>query len=93
MDIDEYQDRSLEVGTGLHSLSNKLYDAIEDEAPFDELQKLFITATNKIKQYENLYDECSEVWKKGLEEQYLDYIKRLDKYRKRLIEKYPAINE
>lgn len=77
MDIDEYQDRSLEVGTGLHALSNNLYDSIEDEAPFDELQKLFQKATNKIKQYENLYSECSEVWKKGLEDEYLDYIERV----------------
>lgn len=92
MDIDEYQDRSLEVGTGLHALSNNLYDSIEDEAPFDELHKLFQKATNKIKQYENLYDECSEVWKKELEKDYLDYIKRLDKYMKQLKDKYPTIN-
>ena len=93
MDIDEYQDRSLEVGTGLHSLSNNLYDSIEDEAPFDELHKLFISATNKIKQYENLHEECSEIWKKGLEDSYLDYIKRLHKYIKQLKEKYPTIDE
>lgn len=93
MDIDEYQDRSMEVGTGLHPLSNNLYDSIEEEAPFDELHKLFQKATNKIKQYENLHEECSDIWKKELEKDYLDYIKRLRKYIKQLKEKHPTIDE
>lgn len=92
MDIDEYQDRSLEVGTGLHKLLNDLYDAIGDEVPLDELHKLFQAAVNKIKQYENLYEESSEVWKAGLEKEYLYYIKKLDKYMKQLKDKYPTIN-
>lgn len=93
MDIDEYQDRSLEVGTGLHTILNNLYDASDEETPLDEARKLFQKATNKIKQYENLYEECSEVWKAGLEKEYLDQIKRLRNYIKQLKDKYPTINE
>ena len=40
MDIDEYQERSLALGRGLHGLLNDMYVAINENAPLDEVHKL-----------------------------------------------------
>lgn len=89
MNIDEYKERSLEVGKGLHDLLNNLYDAIDEDAPLEKVHIVLDTATKKIGQYELLYSESSEVWKEGLKKKYADEIKLLHDFMKQLKEKYP----
>ncbi|HKO63822.1 MAG TPA: hypothetical protein VJU13_01350 [Candidatus Nitrosocosmicus sp.] len=90
MDIDEFQDRSLEIGIGLMRLTGDLYGATVDEVSLEELNKLRERTAIKIKQYESLLcDESSEVRKQGLKDEYSSYIERIHKYTKQLMEKYP----
>ncbi|MDR7212079.1 hypothetical protein [Flavobacterium piscis] len=91
MDIDEFQDRSLQVGRGFHSLLDDMYAAIDEDAPLDEVTKLLERADHKIEQYEKLYSESSEVWQEGLRKKYLELIEEAHGFIKQLKEKYQDI--
>ncbi|WP_445456712.1 hypothetical protein [Flavobacterium sp. HNIBRBA15423] len=88
MTIDEFQDRSVKLGQGLQRLLDDMYAAIDEDTPLDEVHKLLERANHKIKQFENLYSESSEVWQQNLRKGYLELIEEAQGFKKQLKEKY-----
>lgn len=88
MDGNEYNERSLALGTGLNSLVNNLCDATDEEATIEEVTKLLNAAEKKIEMYEKLLAETSGKMHDKLKEKYEEQIEIIQEQSKILQEKY-----
>lgn len=84
MDIDEYSDRSLEIGEDLLEICGDMYAAITETVPLEEVNALLTAGSKKIELFEKLSSETSGGMKEGLHKKYESYMKKIDNYSKQL---------
>jgi hypothetical protein len=88
MDIDEYSDRSLEIGEDLMELCGDMYAAIDEKVPLDDVNTLLKAGSKKIELFEKLSVETSGGMREGLHKKYESYMKKIANYSKQLKEIY-----
>lgn len=88
MDIDEYSDRSIEIGEDLMGLCGDMYAAIDEKLPLDEVNDLLKVGEKKMQLFEKLSAETSGGMREGLHKQYESYMKKIINYSKQLKDIY-----
>lgn len=88
MDIEEFSDRSSEIGKGINWLCDELYAATEDEVSLEDVNDLLVAGEKKIALFDKLLSETTGGMHDGLQKKYEDYIEDIVKYSAQLREKY-----
>lgn len=88
MDIEEFSDRSFEIGKGINRLCDDLYAATEEDVTLEDVNELLDAGEKKIELFEKLLSETTGGMRDGLQKKYADYIEDIIKYSAQLREKY-----